>query len=77
MGPCFYGDEIKETRDKVSQIHDALLGELKNPEKPGLMMRVTLLEKSHKFFVRMLWSMSGITMSALLTAVFMWVFGKH
>jgi hypothetical protein len=74
MEPCIYGNEIEETRDKVRLIHDALLGTMGPPEQPGLITRLTTLERSHRFFMRFLYSLTGITASAILGALFLWLF---
>jgi hypothetical protein len=77
-GPeCIYGDEIKETRDNVRKIHDALLGKVEDSgDKPGIITRVSALEKSHKLYTRMFYSSISLTFGGFVAALFIHVFSK-
>jgi hypothetical protein len=69
--PCNYGSEIKQTRDKVDSIYDAVVG---TPKYVGIVPRLENLERAHKRISAMMGWVLSASGTAFLGAFFLWIF---
>ena len=61
--------EIAYIKAKLDLLCVAVMGDLKNPDNPGLILRIDRLEQSRKFQSRVLWVLGGGVVTALFRTV--------
>jgi tetrahydromethanopterin S-methyltransferase subunit G len=60
-------DEMDELKNKVDEIHKALLGDF---EKEGLVRRVDTLEKKQKFFINVIYGVIATLFTVTMQLLF-------
>ena len=69
--------EFTKTRAVVSEIRDALVGSLKETDKPSIISRIKTLEESEKARIWWIRTIAGTTVAVAVAQVWQWLKGER